>query len=157
MAGSEKTGVENARPDMFEGAVTILTTTASTNRNALRRISEFWRRLGSSVSILTPKAHDEIVSMVSHLPHAAAVSLLLAQKKASLPFAAGGFKDYTRIASSETEMWLDILRNNRIAIIAALDVFMRELSAIRGDLFRKDTKALAGKLRKAKLIRDSIT
>ena len=154
MAGSEKTGVDHADADLFEGAVSIVTRTRRTDKRALREIVRFWRSLGARVVVMDPNLHDKRVSMVSHLPHVAALGLCLAQDEKDLAYAAGGFKDATRIASSDPEMWADILKANRAHVLVALDKLIAELGAVRRDLSRRDFRRVLLKIERAKAIRD---
>jgi len=106
------------------------------------------------VVVMSPEAHDRLLSEVSHLPHAVSVSLVNFVKKNGLKFAAGGFKDVTRIASGEPELWKDIFLTNRHNLVKDIEVFKRQLSKIQIVLRKNDKIALLKLLSKAKAIRD---
>ncbi|MDD4908556.1 MAG: prephenate dehydrogenase/arogenate dehydrogenase family protein [Candidatus Omnitrophica bacterium] len=156
MAGSEKRGVANASPDIFKGSLCILTPTRNTKGSALLKISKFWARLGSRVAVITPSAHDKILSLVSHLPHLAAFCLIDIIPDDFLKFGSNGLKDTTRIASSEAEVWKDIFISNRQPILEAIERFQKRLSAVRSALRKKDLKFLEKVLVGAKKKRDSL-
>jgi prephenate dehydrogenase len=156
MAGSEKTSVRFARADLFQGAFTILTMAQRTDKAALAVIRRFWASLGSKVVVATPEEHDRIVALVSHLPHVIAQELCILQDKKSLPYAAGGFKDTTRIASSDPDMWMDIFMANRLEVTRAIDRFIEELETFKTDLKSGRTKKILARSRMAKAIRDRI-
>ena len=131
MAGSEKTGMENARLDLFEGAACLITETGETDAGAARRVDDFWTELGCRTARMKPEDHDLAVALISHLPHLVA-SLLVetALEKSALlgEFAGGGFRDTTRIASGSPGMWAEILMENRSAVIGALRQFHTKVS-----------------------------
>jgi prephenate dehydrogenase len=117
MAGSEQAGFAAARPDLFEGATVILTPTKQTARNVQRRAEKFWTALGSSLVVLSPEKHDQMVAAVSHIPHLIAAALVNhAVNFGDLDLAAGGFRDTTRVASGSPELWAEILLANGDAI-----------------------------------------
>ena len=161
MAGVELSGVEAAHPLLFENAVYVLSPMKTTTQKRLEQFADFLRDLGARVVILDPKTHDEVASVVSHLPQLTAVALTnVAGKEHTsgrrhLRLAAGGFRDLTRIASSRPEMWTDILEFNRDEIDRSISLLIRELGRYRSFL-RKRTKDLPGKFRSARKIRDSI-
>jgi prephenate dehydrogenase len=134
MAGSEKRGVENANPYLFYDAVYVLTPIRGTPGKVVRRFSSLIGLLGAKVMLLDPDQHDRIAANVSHLPQMLAVLLTnhLAGKNSDLyrNLAAGGFRDMTRIASSDYRIWSDIIRTNRSRIEEALRDFQRELAAL---------------------------
>ncbi len=156
MAGSEKAGVESARADLFEGAVTILTKTPRTDPEPFHVLARLWTSLGADVAVMTPALHDEKVALVSHMPHVAAMGVCLAQDGTSLAYAANGFKDTTRIASSDPEMWTDILRANRAAVLKGLDKLIVRLTALKESIARRDFDRLRAYMRRAKQLRDSV-
>jgi prephenate dehydrogenase len=156
LAGSEKRGVLNADGNIFEGSLCILTPVAATRSQPLAKIKKLWNMLGSRVVYLKPGAHDDILAFVSHLPHLIAFSLVRAVPKGHLKFSASGFKDATRIASSDAEVWRDIFLSNRKSILKAVKVFRRSLSILETGLRKKDTNGLEILLRKTKKIRDSL-
>ncbi len=148
MAGSEKSGLAHAQADLYRGA-TVFVTPATTDSNAVRMIHDFWGRLGARTHELSPTRHDAITARTSHALHiaaAAAVRAILTDQDAVLG-TAGGFRDFTRIASSSTEMWTEICQANRSEIMAALDEFTAEIATARQALAANDGKAIAAFLR----------
>ncbi len=131
MAGSEKRGVQNARPDLFDGARCVLTPTDKTASDAVETIRKMWQALGASVQMLDIDEHDRAVAQISHLPHVIAVTTINAADEASLPYAATGLKDVTRIAASDVDLWLDVLKDNRENVMEALERFAGEFDSIR--------------------------
>src|SRR5438477_345144 len=126
MAGSEKSGWQVARADLFRGATVIVTPTDATEPRAIKGVSALWEALGARVSALDPETHDRTVAAISHLPHVAAWALVDAVGRfepGALAFAARGFKDMTRIAASDPPMWRDVLLDNADAIRASLGAF----------------------------------
>ncbi len=134
IAGSEKSGVGFADKDLFKGAYCILTKTERTNKKALNKIKRFWSRLGIKVEIMSPYAHDKVISRLSHLPHVTSVALANTCFKKDLRLTGGGFKDTTRIASGRPELWKDILVTNRSNILRDIKAHKRELSLISSAL-----------------------
>lgn len=127
MAGSELHGLEGSDPDLFVGATWVLTPTTFTSDETFRLVAEVVRELGAEVMVLDPARHDQLVAIVSHLPHLTAATLMgLASKESEehlpvLRLAAGGFRDMTRVASGNAAIWIDICRENRESIVRALD------------------------------------
>lgn len=133
MAGSHLKGVENARSDLFEGACCVVTPLADTDAAATARVARFWSALGSVVLERSPEDHDLQAAWISHAPHALAFAFAHALGVA--PHGAGqmtgsGFRDFTRIARSDGELWGDILRANRKALATPLEAFGRSLSEL---------------------------
>ncbi len=155
IAGSEKTGVEFARADLFHRALCIVTPTAKTSPAALRWMQGFWEALGATTAVMDPKRHDLMLARVSHLPHAVATALVnLANKDGAIDVAGPGFADVTRVASGDPAMWTDILRTNRTAMIRAVDRLVTELQRLRQRLDDDDATALQAWLAAGKNARD---
>ena len=136
IAGREASGVEAAIPDLFKGARVVLTPGAETDADAVDLVRGCWEAIGARVTMLEPQAHDRIFAAVSHLPHLlsfALVSEIASRPEAAelLGFAAGGFRDFTRIAASSPEMWRDISLQNRDALLAELDRYGARLAVFR--------------------------
>jgi len=137
IAGSEESGAAAGRFDLFEGARTVLTPTRSTDPEALRKIRSLWEGVGSMVVEMDASEHDVILAAVSHLPHMAAYALVntlsgMKDRHPSIPsFAAGGFKDITRIAGSHPEMWKEICRMNKKNILKMIGDYTRALNSIQ--------------------------
>jgi len=156
MAGSEKTGVEFARADLFAGAPCVVTKTPKTHRSALTAVRRFWTALGAKVTTMSPQAHDDLVGHISHLPHALASVLVNAMPEGkTLSLAGSGFRDTTRIASGDPALWRDVFMTNRRATIKSLDGYIRELRKFRDALDREDEKTVTNMLAKAKRRRDA--
>jgi prephenate dehydrogenase len=149
MAGSEQSGIAHAEEALFEGARCFVTRTPRTDLRALRAVTALWRRLGSHVEVLTPQRHDRLVASISHLPHLAAVCATLAAEPPALPYAAGGFRDVTRIAASEPGMWADICVANRPWLGRSLQRFQRHLSQLARAVADGDRRALLAQFRRA--------
>ncbi|MBU0605798.1 MAG: prephenate dehydrogenase/arogenate dehydrogenase family protein [Candidatus Omnitrophica bacterium] len=126
MAGSEHAGVRFAREDLFEESPCIVTRTPRTDPGALAQISRFWRSLGGRIKVMSPREHDRTVSLISHLPHVVAFSLAGAVPVKEMACAAEGFRDTTRVASSDPELWADIFLTNRKAVSDAGALFGRQ-------------------------------
>jgi prephenate dehydrogenase len=148
MAGAEKMGVAAARTDLFDGAVCVVTPTRKSNPAAVRKVEQLWKSVGARVLKLTPKAHDDLVSRSSHLPHVVAAqlaNLILSPEhpKEQGMLCANGFRDTTRIASGSPEMWRDIALANRQNLSRALDAFTDGLEDFGKALERGDAGAVA--------------
>ena len=154
LAGSEQRGIESARSDLFEGSVCVLTPTSLNSKQGITRLSNMWKALGARISIMTPSKHDEILALVSHLPHFVASSLAGVIDEKHWEFASSGLRDTTRIASGDPELWLDISKQNKQKIIEALRSFSEEVECMINDLERGNDKKLLGRLKKAKTVRD---
>ena len=147
IAGAEKSGVEASVDDLFENKRLILTPVPETAVSAVAKIEEFWQRLGSLVSIMSPDRHDAVLAATSHLPHLLAfalVDMLGRQDEQSeiFKFAAGGFKDFTRIASSDPTMWADICSANRSQLIPLIRQLINELDQMESALSEKNYQQL---------------
>lgn len=156
MAGSEKTGVESARADLFEGRVVVVTPTASTPASVFERIVDFWRSLGARVERLSPEEHDSEVAAISHLPHLVAAALAAATPRAALRLAAGGWEDTTRVAAGDVELWRQILTENREPLLRSLDPFVDWVARFRSALETGNDRELATLLRAGKELRDAL-
>ncbi|NLX14044.1 MAG: prephenate dehydrogenase/arogenate dehydrogenase family protein [Phycisphaerales bacterium] len=155
MAGSEKTGVEYARADLFENAPCLVTPTPKTPAVDVEWICSFWDLLGGLTLTLPPARHDALLARVSHLPHAVATALVgLSLHESAIDLAGPGFADTTRIASGDPQMWTEIFQTNRRALIAALDRLMGELNRFRDRLSNGDTEAILQWLSHSKQARD---
>ncbi|MBI5574533.1 MAG: prephenate dehydrogenase [Elusimicrobia bacterium] len=149
IAGSEKTSVKYASKELFENAVVVLTPTNKTDKKSLDIVKKLWKKMQAKVKIMSPVRHDKILAMTSHLPHAIAFALVnLAD---NFEFVGNGFKDTTRIASSDPEMWADIIFNNRTNVRQAIKRIKFELEKIEK---AKTKEELAKIFRKAKEKRD---
>ena len=147
IAGRESSGVEAAVPDLYRGARVVLTPTAGTQDDALALVKTCWEACGARVATMEPEAHDRIFAAVSHLPHVLAFALVseIASRADGgdlLGFAAGGFRDFTRIAASSPEMWRDIALANREALLAELDRYGARVAVFRELIEKADGPGL---------------
>jgi prephenate dehydrogenase len=156
LAGSEKRGIVNAQPNIFQDSLCLLTPTRNTDEHTLKKIKMLWNNLGAKIVLLSPKEHDKILSLTSHLPHMIAFSLINSVPKSYLRFSSGGLKDTTRIAASESELWAGIALSNRRNILRAMDFFQASLLKIKSALQRKDAKQLSKILKEAKEKREKL-
>jgi prephenate dehydrogenase len=162
MAGSELDGIDGADPEMFDGAVWVLTPVAHTDDQSLAAVTHMVKTLGGEVLALSPERHDQVVAVVSHVPHLTAATLMtLAADRgeehgALLRLAAGGFRDMTRIASGHPGIWLDICTENRPAIVTALDGLIERLGEIRSVVDGDDREALQRTLMRARDARTNL-
>lgn len=159
MAGSEKMGVSSARPDLYDGAVCVVTPTGKTRRAATRRVEQLWKSVGARVLKMSPSLHDELVARSSHLPHLLACQLVnhtLGQAaSAQAALCASGFRDTTRIASGSPEMWRDIAMANRDNLAKSLGQFISELRGLQRAVRQGDEAGLARFFEQAKRRRDA--
>lgn len=159
MAGSEKSGWQVARADLFRGATVIVTPTDATEPRAIKGVTALWESLGARVSALDPETHDRTVAAISHLPHVAAWALVDAVGRfepGALAFAARGFKDTTRIAASDPPMWRDILLDNRDAVRASLGAFRAALDDLERIVAAGDAAGLEVLLARLKSAREGL-
>jgi prephenate dehydrogenase len=156
LAGSERSGVMNSDKGLFKGAYCIVTKTSKTRQAALNKVKKFWRGIGMKVEVMSPEKHDCVISRLSHLPHAVSVALCNSCSGQDMRLAAGGFKDTTRIASGEPELWKDIFLTNRKNITRDIGKIEKELSKIRKALQNNKSREILKLLTKAKTIRDGI-
>lgn len=155
IAGTEDSGVEASFPELFENHRTILTPTDRSDAAAVAVLKKLWEGVGARVDLVAPEVHDRILSDISHLPHLVAYALVNAALEGEgLPYAAGGFRDFTRIASSNPEMWREICLDNREALLASLGAFEGRLAELRLRIEKGDGAALEAAFRKAKEGRD---
>ena len=148
IAGAEKSGVQAARTELFDHKNVVLTPLAENDADAVARTEAFWRGCGANVSSMTTETHDQIFAAVSHLPHVLAFALV--EEIARRPnadqlfgFAAGGFRDFSRIAGSSPEMWRDICLANREAMLHELSAYIDRLADIRHLIDANDGQQLA--------------
>ena len=159
IAGSEQSGVEASNAELFRRHKVILTPQASTDAAALALIDGLWRALGADVEHMEVEHHDQVLAATSHLPHLLAFTLVdsLAKRSENLEifrYAAGGFRDFTRIAGSDPVMWHDIFLANREAVLRTLDAFRDDLDALRGAVDAGDGHQLLGVFTRARHARE---
>ncbi|MBC8206830.1 MAG: prephenate dehydrogenase/arogenate dehydrogenase family protein [Kiritimatiellaeota bacterium] len=130
IAGSEKTGVEAGNPDLYEGRLTVVCSSASVSKTAVADVSNLWKRVGSDVVEMSAAQHDAMLATTSHLPHMVAAALARSVGTEKADFCGTGFSDTTRVASGSADMWVDIIDTNRAPLEAELDRFHEELQGL---------------------------
>jgi len=162
IAGTEKSGVDASFATLFTGKRCIITPTVNTDELALRKVIRMWELAGSDVIQMDAHKHDRIVAAISHLPHMVAYSLVNAVdgydrfNESILKYSAGGFRDFTRIASSDPAMWRDIALMNGPAIIEMMDFFSAYLGQLRTLVANGDGAGLQKFFAESKRSRDAI-
>ncbi|WP_426112064.1 bifunctional prephenate dehydrogenase/3-phosphoshikimate 1-carboxyvinyltransferase [Pseudomonas sp. DSP3-2-2] len=159
IAGSEQSGVEASNAQLFKRHKVILTPLAETDPQALALVDRLWSELGADVEHMQVERHDEVLAATSHLPHLLAFGLVdsLAKRNENLDifrYAAGGFRDFTRIAGSDPVMWHDIFLANREAVLRTLDTFRSDLDALRDAVDAGDGHQLLGVFTRARVARE---
>lgn len=154
IAGKEVAGVEHADPDLYAGKQVILTPTDRTQPVQLQQAVTVWSALGCRVQQMTPEAHDAAFAAVSHLPHLLAFALMNAiagqpQGQDFLSLAGPGFRDFTRIAASDPQVWRDILISNREELLAQSKIFQQQLQALEQMIGTGNGEALEGLISQA--------
>jgi len=162
IAGSEESGVEATNPDLYRNHRVILTPVEETGRDHIERVTELWQAVGAEVLTMPVQEHDDVLAATSHLPHAIAYSLVdtLANDSENeniFRYAAGGFRDFTRIASSDPTMWHDIMCANSDSILEAIDLFQNNLTNLRQAIAEKDSEKLLAVFNRAKSARDQFS
>lgn len=162
IAGSERSGVMAADENLYKRHKVILTPLENTNHLALSLVRSMWRMAGASVLEMPVKKHDEVLAATSHLPHLLAFSLVdtLAgeeQNQEIFRYAAGGFRDFTRIAASDPLMWHDIFLANKEALLKVLDHFTSDLASLRENVQQENSQDLLGVFTRAKSAREHFT
>ncbi|HXR58364.1 MAG TPA: prephenate dehydrogenase/arogenate dehydrogenase family protein [Burkholderiales bacterium] len=159
IAGAEKSGVIAAHPGLFENRNVVVTPLKANDPDKVRTLERTWRRLKAKVSRMSPAEHDAVFAAVSHLPHLLAYGLVsdIAGRRNSrqlFGYAAGGFRDFTRIASSHPEMWRDICMANRGPLLRELVRFSKKMLQIGRQLQKREAKALERTFLQARSARD---
>ena len=163
IAGSEVSGPQHGKSNMFEGRWCILIKEKNTIKKNLNSLKKFWEKIGAKVTIMSPEKHDKIFSITSHLPHLIAYNLVKSaqdfEKKQSydlIKYSAGGLRDFSRIAASNEIMWRDIFFNNNKNISNAIDLFIKNLKSFKSDINSKNNKSIINKLIETKKVRSKI-
>ncbi len=159
IAGIEQSGVEAAFADLYQGRRVILTPTPESDCTAVARVRAMWEQCGAQVMEMDVAHHDEVLAATSHLPHLLAYSLVdtlarMDESEEIFQFAAGGFRDFTRIASSDPQMWHDICLANRDALLAMLERFSGDLTQLTDAIRNGDGEYLKQTFLRAKQARD---
>ena len=154
-----RAGIEAARSDLFEGARCLITPTENSDPAAVQRVETFWQALGCSTESMSPAIHDRKVARISHLPHVAASALVLAalsSDPSAMTCVANGFRDSTRIAAGDPELWTGILSDNRAEVLASLTDLSTRITELVEILSNSDEEALRRFLAAAKSLRDQV-
>jgi prephenate dehydrogenase len=156
VAGSHRRGPAAADPQLFSGRVTILTPAAATPAVDVEEVRGFWSALGSTVSTMPPRDHDRILAMTSHAPHVMAAAIAAATPAEARGFTAGGWRDTTRIAAGDPELWADILLDNAAPVARALSRIAGTTAKMLAALESGDRRRLVTLLARAKEDRDAV-
>ena len=163
IAGSEVSGPENGKQNLFENKWCVLIKGKRSNKKHLKFLKYFWGKMGSRTVEMSPEKHDKIFSITSPLPHLIAYNLVKSaqdfekkQKYDLIKFSAGGLRDFSRIAASNEIMWRDIFFNNSNNISKAIDLFIKNLTAFKKDINLKNNKSILKKLIQTKRVRSKI-
>lgn len=159
IAGSEQSGYAASKAALYHGRKVILTPLAHTNPQAVQMVTDLWTITGAEVLNMSVEHHDEVLAATSHLPHLLAFALVdtLSQqgtREEIFRYAAGGFRDFTRIASSDPVMWRDIFVTNADATVRILDDYMNDLQRLREVLIKRDAAELHNIFKRANASRD---
>jgi len=162
IAGSENSGVDASSEDLFVNHRVILTPVEGNDSGAVSLVRDMWLSTGAEVVDMDVDEHDAVLAATSHLPHVLAYTLVdaLAQSDASediFRFAAGGFRDFTRIASSDPVMWRDISIANKHALLDTIDMYSASLSVLREAVAAEDADGLLETFSRAKRARDEFS
>lgn len=163
VAGTEKSGPDAGFAQLFHDRWCILTPAADTDPTATERLAEFWRRLGSQVEVMDAAHHDLVLAVTSHLPHLIAYSIVGTAsdlegvtRSEVIKYSAGGFRDFTRIAASNPEMWRDVFLANKDAVLEVLQRFNEDLTALQRAIRWGDGDALYSLFSRTRDIRRTI-
>ena len=159
IAGTERSGVEASFAELFQDRRVILTPLAHTERAAVDQVRLLWAAAGAEIVEMDVAHHDAVLAATSHLPHVLAYTLVdtlarMEDETEIFRYAAGGFRDFTRIASSDPVMWRDICVANREAILTTLQAYVRDLNAVTEAIRRCDSAEIFGIFNRAKVARD---
>jgi prephenate dehydrogenase len=157
IAGKEKSGFEASDGDLFVGRKVIITPTESSSSEAVEAVKSIWQAAGATVDMMSAASHDELLGMTSHLPHMLAFSImnyLISQNPSASLYAAGGFRDFSRIASGDPIMWRDICLNNKGAIVKHIKGYRDILNNLIDVIEDENTTKIETLFRDAKSTRD---
>ena len=163
IAGSEVSGPEHGKENLFENKWCVLIKNKKINMKHLKFLNSFWKKMGSKTVIMNAERHDKIFSITSHLPHLIAYNLVKSaqdfekkQKYDLIKYSAGGLRDFSRIAASNEIMWRDIFFDNRKNVSRAIDIFIKNLRSFKTDINSKNNKSILKKLIQTKKVRSKI-
>ena len=163
VAGTEESGPEAGFADLFKNRWCIITPVNKKNPSSLKKLNNFWKKIGSKVQYMTAEHHDKVMAITSHIPHliaynivGTAANLEKDTKSEVIKYSASGFRDFTRIASSDPTMWRDIALNNRKQILHMLEKFNLDLGNLKRAIIKKDGNKLFKLFSKTRKIRQAI-
>ena len=163
IAGSEVSGPEFGKADMFENKWCVLIKDKKTSSKNLKFLSSFWKKMGSKTVVMNSEKHDKVFSITSHLPHLIAYNLVKSAqdfekilKFGLIKYSAGGLRDFSRIAASNEIMWRDIFFDNKVNVTKAIDLFIKNLKSFKKDINSKNNKSILKKLSQTKKVRSKI-
>ena len=163
ITGSEVSGPEHGKDNIFEDKWCVLIKDKKTNLKHLKFLNSFWKKVGSKTVIMNSEKHDKIFSITSHLPHLIAYNLVKSAQDFEkilkfnlIRYSAGGLRDFSRIAASNEIMWRDIFFDNKINITKAIDLFIKNLKSFKKDINKKNNKSILKKLINTKKVRIKI-
>jgi len=163
VAGTEESGPEAGFADLFKNRWCIITPVNKKNPSSLKKLNNFWKKIGSKVQHMSPEHHDKVMAITSHIPHliaynivGTAANLEKDTKSEVIKYSASGFRDFTRIASSDPTMWRDIALNNRKQILHMLEKFNLDLNNLKRAIIKKDAGKLFKLFSKTRKIRQAI-
>ena len=163
ITGSEVSGPEHGKENIFEDKWCVLIKDKKTNLKHLKFLKSFWKKVGSKTVIMNSEKHDKIFSITSHLPHLIAYNLVKSaqdfekiSKFNLIKYSAGGLRDFSRIAASNEIMWRDIFFDNKVNITKAIDLFIKNLKSFKKDINKKNNKSILKKLSQTKKVRTKI-
>ena len=163
ITGSEVSGPEHGKVNMFEDKWCVLIKDKKTNLKHLKVLNSFWKKMGSKTVIMNSDKHDKIFSITSHLPHLIAYNLVKSAQDFEkilkfnlIKYSAGGLRDFSRIAASNEIMWRDIFFDNKVNVSKAIDLFIKNLNSFKKDINKKNNKSILKKLVQTKKVRTKI-
>ena len=163
ITGSEVSGPEHGKENLFDNKWCILIKDKKTNLKHLKFLKSFWNKVGSKIVTMSSEKHDKIFSITSHLPHLIAYNLVKSAQdfeKLSrynlIKYSAGGLRDFSRIAASNEIMWRDIFFDNKFNVTKAIDLFIKNLKSFKKDINSKNNKSILKKLSRTKKVRSQI-
>ncbi len=159
IAGTEKSGVEASFAELFQRRKVIITPLKQNDLKQVEKIEQMWQQTGAEVRQMTVQHHDEVLAATSHLPHVLAFGIVdtlakMDSQQEIFEYAAGGFRDFTRIASSDPVMWRDICINNRDAVLKVMRNYITDMEAMYDLIDKSDGEAIKSSFEEAKAIRD---
>lgn len=163
IAGTEESGPKAGLLNLFRNRWFIITPSSLTRSTAKNKVINFWKKLGSKITVMNPKSHDSIMAITSHIPHLIAYNIVGTAAKLEdkiksevIKFSASGFRDFTRIASSDPTMWRDIVISNKKQILFMLKRFNKDLSHLEQSIKKENKKELFNIFNKTRNIRKKI-